>query len=122
MVETTTAFLLLIPIGLAAIDITTAVSASHQNEQLAEMCARAAALHPNQQAGQIVAQDAVDRCPIGGVIISVSLGNVTYDFANETVTVETLMHIKLPVPMPYLSEFSTRAESVQPLVSVPPPT
>jgi Flp pilus assembly protein TadG len=117
-----TAFLVLIPIGLAGIDIACAVSSAQTNEQLAETAARAAASQGNQKAAQNAAQDAVDRFTPGSIITSATLGDVNFDTNTATVQVQTTVTVKLPVPVPYFKEFTSQASSTQPIVALPPPT
>jgi Flp pilus assembly protein TadG len=116
-----TAFFILIPLGLVGIDLVAFISSTQQNEQLAEMAARAAATQFSQQGAQDAAQDAVQHFQTTSVMSSVSLDQVKFDQNAGTVTVSTLMDVKMPVPFPYFNQVNCRASSLQPIVSTPAP-
>ena len=120
LVETMIAFLVLIPIGLAAIDLTTLVSSTQQNEALAETAARTASVQGDEAGAKLVAQDAVDRLT-SSVIQSVSLDYVKFDQASGIVSVGTMMDVKLPVPFPGYSVINCKANANLPIVSTRPP-
>ncbi len=91
---------MLIPIGLAALDLTVFVSSTQQNEQLAETAARSAATQGDESGARLVAQDAVDHFQTSSVIQSVTLDFVKFDLGSGLVQVGVLMDVKLPVPFP----------------------
>jgi len=121
MIETMTAFLILIPVGLAAFNLFVLVSTTQINEQLAETASRAAATKGDQQGALNAAQDAVDHVATSNVIQSAALEQVNFDPVAGFVNVTTTMVVKLPVPLPYFSEANCRANSIQPIVSTPAP-
>jgi Flp pilus assembly protein TadG len=119
LIETMTAFFVLIPIGLVAIDVVALVSSSQQNEQLAEMAARAASTKSGLQNARDSAQDALTRFQTNSIMYSVSLDDINYDAAGGTVSVATVMDVRMPIPFPYFNQVNCRASSLQPLVSMP---
>jgi len=121
LVEVMTAFLILIPIGLAGLNLFTYMSVAQQNEQLAETACRAAATKDSQHAALDAAQDACDHVTMSSIIQSAGLDQVNFDPASGFVTVTTAMQVKLPVPMPYFSNVRCQANAIQPIVSTPAP-
>lgn len=121
LIETMTAFFILIPIGLIGIDLAALFSSTQQNEQLAEQATRAAASQGSETAARFAAQGALDRFVPSSIMTSVSLTDLRYDLGAGTVSVATEMYVKLPVPLPYFNEMNVRASSMHPLVSIPAP-
>src|SRR5689334_21671038 len=62
LVETLAGFVILIPLGLAAVDVVAFMSAVDSNEHLAEAAARGAAKASSQDKAQTVAEDVVQHC------------------------------------------------------------
>jgi Flp pilus assembly protein TadG len=121
LVETMSAFFILIPVGLVAIDIVCLVSSTQQNEQVAEMAARAAATQFSQDKAENAAKEAIAQVQPSPVIVSVTMENLTYDPVQGNVSVSTIMDVRLPIPFPFFSQVNCRASSVQPIVSIPAP-
>lgn len=121
LVETMLGFIVLIPIGLAAVNVVTLISTSQNNEQWAEIAARAAATKPDQTTALKAAQDAITECEINSIVKSVAIKEVKFDLATGHVTVNTAMQVQLPVPIPGFSEINCSASSIQPIVSTPAP-
>lgn len=114
-----TAFFILIPIGLIGLDVATLVSATQQNEGLAETAARAASLASDMKGARDCAQDAVDRFQTGPIVKSVVMENLKFDPAKGVVSLTTAAEIKMPIPFPFFNEMTCRASSLQPIVSTP---
>lgn len=115
-------FIIIIPIGLAAIDIVILLSTSQSNEQWAEVASKAASRRGNEQEALKAAQNAVEQCPIDNVVMSVQVADVNFDMARGRVTVDTVMEVKLPIPVPFMPpEVTFRANSTQPIVSTRAP-
>jgi len=121
LVEALAGFVILIPLGLAAVDVVAFVSAVDSNEHLAEAAARGAAKAPNQDGAQTIAEDVVRHCTPVWMVQSVMVDDVAYDAGKGIVTVATLMQLKLPIPLPGYTEISCRANSVEPIVFTPAP-
>lgn len=121
LVETLTGFIILIPIGLAAVDVVAFVSAADSNEHLAETAARGAAKAADQQGAQTIAEDVVKHCAPVWMVQNVMVDDVNYDMGSGTVRVSVLMQMKLPVPVPGYSEISCHANSIEPIVFTPAP-
>ena len=121
LVETLTGFIILIPIGLAAVDVVAFMSAVDSNEHLAEAAARGAAKATSQDVAQTVAEDVVKNCTPVWMVQAVMVDDVDYNAAKGLVSVATLMQLKLPIPLPGYEEIKCRASSVEPIVSTPAP-
>ncbi|HNB21264.1 MAG TPA: hypothetical protein PKZ32_02540 [Candidatus Melainabacteria bacterium] len=121
LVETLTGFIILIPIGLAAVDVVAFMSAVDSNEHLAEAAARGAAKASDQDKAQTVAEDVVKNCTPVWMVQAVMVDDVDYDASKGLVSVATLMQLKLPIPLPGYTEIKCRANSVEPIVFTPAP-
>ena len=121
LVEALAGFVILIPIGLAAVDVVAFVSAVDSNEHLAEAAARGAAKAADQQGAQTIAEDAVKHCTPVWMVQAVMVDDVNYDPGKGVVSVAVLMQLKLPIPLPGYSEVSCRASSIEPIVFTPAP-
>lgn len=121
LVEALAGFVILIPIGLAAIDLVAFVSACDSNEHLAETASRAAARQPGQAEAQASAEDAVKHCQPVWMVQHVFVDDVEYRCDKGMVSVVTIMQLKLPIPFPGYSEINCRASSIEPIVYTPAP-
>ncbi|MCC6979730.1 MAG: hypothetical protein IT343_15535 [Candidatus Melainabacteria bacterium] len=121
LVEALTGFVILIPLGLAAVDVVAFVSAVDSNEHLAEAAARAAAKAPSQDGAQTIAEDVVKHCTPAWMVQRVMVDDVEYSAGKGVVSVATLMNVKLPIPLPGYTEVSCRASSIEPIVFTPAP-
>ncbi len=121
LVETMIGFLILIPIGLIAVNLVTLISCSQSNEQWAELAARAAASTGNEQNAIQAAEDALTDCEINNVVQSIQIDEMKFDVGTQQVSVSTMMEVKMPVPLPWFSQVTCHASSVQPIVSTPAP-
>jgi Tfp pilus assembly protein PilV len=121
LIETMCAFFVLIPLGLVAIDLVAFVSSTQQNEQLAELAARAAATQFDLSGARKAAEDAVEHFQTTAVMTSVTIDEVKFDLGSGTCSVATLMDVRLPVPFPFFKGANCRASSLQPIVSTPAP-
>jgi Flp pilus assembly protein TadG len=121
LVETLLGFVIIIPIGLASVDITAMVIANHLNEHLADSAARAAANQIDSEQARKTAQDIVDAFNIAPPINDVNLETISYDLAKEQVTVITSVNVNLPVPFGTNNHVLLRANAAQPIVATPAP-
>lgn len=119
LVEAVFGFVVIIPIGLAAVDVATIISCSQTNEQLAEQSARAAACQRSQQGAQNAAEEAIEQQIPNTIIISITIDPVNWDPANGQVTVYSNMQVAVPVPLPFLNRFDLRSGAMQPIVAFP---
>jgi hypothetical protein len=115
------AFFILIPLGLVAIDLVALVSSTQQNEQLAELGARAAATQFDEPSARKAVDDVLQHFQATSVMTSVAIDDVKFDPVLGTCTVSTLMDVHLPVPFPFFNQVPCRASSLQPIVSTPAP-
>lgn len=109
------AMLFLVPISLAALDLTTVVLANSANDHLVKNCARAAADQEDQSKAEKAASDCIAKFPKSAVIVDVNLeGSVEYK-DDEQVAVKTVMTVKLPVG----GSIKFHAQAVEPIVAKP---
>jgi len=118
-VEAIVGFIVIIPIGLAAVDVATLISTSQSNEQVAEQAARAAACQRSEKGAQKAAEESVEQTPTSNIITNIAVDPVKYDPAKGEVSVTTTMHVAMPIPMPFLNQFDLRASAMQPIVAFP---
>jgi hypothetical protein len=113
--------MILVPIGLAALDLTMIVSASQINEHLAEDAARAAANEISIEDAKAAAQTAIKSAAINPPIIEVQITDFKYDPTLLQVQVVTSLTTGLPVPFASLQTVTLRADAVEPIVAIPAP-
>lgn len=121
LIEAMIGFMVLIPIGLAAVNVVCLVSTSQTNEQWAEIAARAAATRMDQASALKAATEALSDLERNQIIEDVQISSTDFSLATGHVTVFTSMKVKLPVPIPGFSEVTCSASSIQPIVSTPAP-
>ncbi|MBU6454804.1 MAG: hypothetical protein KGS72_23755 [Cyanobacteria bacterium REEB67] len=119
LVEAIVGIVVIIPIGLAAVDVVALISTSQTNEQIAEQAARAAACQRTAQDAQKAAEETCAKAPTSAIITAVQVESVNFDPGKGQVTVITDMNIHVPIPMPWLEIFNLRAAAMQPIVSFP---
>ncbi len=67
-------FVVIIPIGLAAVDVATLISASQTNEQIAEQAARAAGCQRSDKgAHKQAAEESVSQTQLSNIITSIAV-------------------------------------------------
>lgn len=109
------AMLFLVPISLAALDLTTIVLVNSANDHLVKNCARAAADQEDQGKAQKAVQECISKFPKSVLIVDVALeGSVDYK-DDDQVAVKTIMTVKLPVG----GSLKFHAQAVEPLVAKP---
>lgn len=119
LIEALVGFMVLIPIGLAAVNVVCLISTSQNNEQWAETAARAAALRIDKASATKAATDALSDCESNSIVQSIQITNMDFNPASGHVTVSTAMDVKLPVPIPGFSTATCTATSIQPIVATP---
>jgi len=119
LVEAIVGFIVIIPIGLAAVDVATLISTSQTNEQVAEQAARAAACQRSDKGAQKAAEESAQQTPTSNIITNIAVDPVKYDPVKGEVTVSTSMQVKMPIPLPYLNQFDLHASAMQPIVAFP---
>ncbi len=119
LIEAMFGFVILIPIGLAAVDVVTLMSATQTNEQWAETAARAAGSCSCESMASTMAKKSLSRFKPTNIISSVEMDKVKFDEVNGQVTVSTVMQVNMPIPMPLMNRFECRASAIQPLLATP---
>lgn len=111
--------MVLIPIGLASVNVVCLISTSQSNEQWAETAARAASLRPDEGTAAKAATEALTDCERNSIVQDIQMTKIDFDLGSGHVTVSTAMDVKLPVPIPGFSQVTCTATSIQPIVSTP---
>lgn len=115
-------FIIIVPIGLAAIDIVILLSTSQSNEQWAEMAAKSASRRGNEQDALKAAQDTISQCTRDNVVTNIQVADVNFDITHGQITVDTVMDVNLPIPIPFMPpQVQFRANSTVPIVSTRAP-
>lgn len=112
--------LVLVPIALAALDITVLVLGNSANDSLAKSCARAAANEKNSGNALSAAEQVVSRFPASALVEKVVLNTSQFNYStNQNVTVETVVTVRMPVPVPLVEQkIDFRARATEPVVGV----
>jgi len=121
LIEAMIGLIVIIPIGLAAIDMYTFMVVAQQNEELSETAARVAATKGSQQGAEAAISEIIDRVQISSVIKSVNADQIKYDPVAQKVTVTTSMLVHMPVPFPNYTDLNCQATSMEPIVATPAP-
>lgn len=119
LIEALIGFVILIPIGLASVNLVTLLSTTQTNEQWAETAARAAACCTCETMSQTAAKASLKRFVPSNIIKSVEAEKVTFDKVAGQVTVSTVMQVNMPIPMPLMDHFECRASAIQPILATP---
>jgi Flp pilus assembly protein TadG len=121
LIEAMIGFMVLIPIGLAAVNVVCLVSSSQTNEQWAEIAARAAATRLCEADALKAANESLSDLERNQIIEDIQITKTDFDLISGHVSIFTTMKVKLPVPIPGFSEVTCTASSIQPIVSTPAP-
>jgi Flp pilus assembly protein TadG len=119
LIETLLGFIIIVPLGLASLDLTAVIVANHLNEHLADVAARAAANQIDSEQAKKTVEDIIDNFTITPPINDVNLDNISYDLAKEQVIVVTSVNVNLPIPFGQNRTVILRANSAQPIVATP---
>jgi hypothetical protein len=121
LIEVMCGLVVIIPIGLASIDVVVLTNASQNNEELCEMSARAASTKRNAATATQAVQEIVQRVSLNNVVQNIDIDDINYDLNAGQVTVALIMRVHMPVPFPGFDTISCKASAVQPIVSFPAP-
>jgi|688.fasta_scaffold632082_2 Flp pilus assembly protein TadG len=119
LIEVMLGLLVIIPIGLAAVDIVVLTNASQNNEEIAETAARAASTQGNAASATNAVEQIVQRVALNNVVQSLDIDDVNFDLGKGTVSVSLIMTVKMPIPFANFSTISCKAGAIQPIVSTP---
>lgn len=118
--EAVAGVLILVPLALLSVDAMAMVTASHSTEELAQTAARAAANTTEDDIALKLATDTVDLYPRSDLVVGASINTFHFDKENKVVTVEVVMQVRPPVPLPGVSLVDLKATSAQPIVALRP--
>ncbi len=117
LMEAVMAAIILVPIALALLDLTVMVIANSMNDTAAKNAARAAANQPDGGAAFSAAQKALATFQASTLVKSIKLNDFDYPAGgNGSVSLTTVMEVKLPVPIPGFAGYTFTAKDVEPIV------
>jgi hypothetical protein len=121
LIESVIGLVVIIPIGLAALDMYAFMVAAQQNEELTESAARVAATKGSQSSAEAAISEIIDRVQTSAIVKGVVADQVKYDPVASKVTITFSMTVHLPVPFPNYENLNCQATSIEPIVAMPAP-
>lgn len=117
LIEAILAATILVPIALFLLDLTVMIIANSMNDTAAKNAARAAANQPNGTAAHAAAEKALASFQASTIVKSLALSEFDYPPKGVgSVSVVTVMEVKLPVPVPGFAGYTFKAGDVEPIV------
>lgn len=117
LIEAILAATILVPIALFLLDLTVMIIANSMNDTAAKNAARAAANQPNGTAAYKAAEKALASFQASTIVKSLALSEFDYPAKGVgSVSVVTVMEVKLPVPVPGFAGYTFKAGDVEPIV------
>lgn len=117
LIEAILAATILVPIALFLLDLTVMIIANSMNDTAAKNAARAAANQPNGTAAHDAAEKALASFQASTIVKSLALSEFDYPPKGVgSVSVVTVMEVKLPVPVPGFAGYTFKAGDVEPIV------
>lgn len=117
LIEAILAATILVPIALFLLDLTVMIIANSMNDTAAKNAARAAANQPNGTAAHDAAEKALASFQASTIVKSLALSEFDYPAKGVgSVSVVTVMEVKLPVPVPGFAGYTFKAGDVEPIV------
>jgi Flp pilus assembly protein TadG len=113
--------MVLIPLGLVALDLSTLIATQNIQERVVEDAARAAGNQVDQNSASQAAKNSIDSFKPQSLILSITMENCNYNSASGQVAVTTVMNVKLPIPCGDFNIITLRADSLEPIVAMPAP-
>ncbi len=121
LIETLAGMMVLIPLGLVALDLSTLIATQNIQERVVEDAARAAGNQVDQNSASQAAKNSIDSFKPQSLILSITMENCNYNSASGQVAVTTVMNVKLPIPCGDFNIITLRADSLEPIVAMPAP-
>ncbi|HEY9715999.1 MAG TPA: hypothetical protein V6C69_00915 [Trichormus sp.] len=121
LIEAMVGFFILIPLALAAGDLTVLFQTAQVNEEFAEQLARLCSTLPDKTNAVKACQDVIKQYHHGANITDVRLKQLDFDLGLQEVRVSTAMDVKMPIPFPGFQSQTVEAAVKQPIVSIPAP-
>ncbi|CAN5583761.1 hypothetical protein BH11CYA1_BH11CYA1_24600 [soil metagenome] len=117
LIEAILAATVLVPIALFLLDLTVMIIANSMNDTAAKNAARAAANQPEGGAAHAAAVKALATFQASSIVKSLTISEFDYPAQGVgSVSVVTVMEVKLPVPVPGFSGYTFKAGDVEPIV------
>jgi hypothetical protein len=116
LIEAVTAAIVLVPIGLCLLDLIVLVIADSMNDTAAKNAARAAANMPDFNSALAAAKQSLTATQNSSIVTSLSIATLDYPDANDSVTCQTIMQVRLPVPFPGISSITFKAKDSEPIL------
>lgn len=117
LIEAILAATILVPIALFLLDLTVMIIANSMNDTAAKNAARAAANQPTGAAAHAAALKALASFQASAIVKSLEISEFDYPAKGVgSVSVVTIMEVKLPVPVPGFAGYKFKAGDVEPIV------
>ncbi|CAN5180187.1 hypothetical protein BH10CYA1_BH10CYA1_61050 [soil metagenome] len=117
LVETIVMAIVLIPVTLFFLDLIVLVLANSINDNACKNAARVAANQRTFDNAINASEKVVAAYSKNSIIRSLKILTIDYDEANHTnVAVKTEMRVHMPIPFPGYSDFTFRAQDVEPIL------
>jgi hypothetical protein len=117
LIETVIGCMVMVPIALVGLDVTTMVVSYGLNKNLVKNAARAAANQDNPELAKKAAKAIIDGMKKSEIISQITMDTCKY--SGEHVSVRTSVFVKLPAPFPFMTKVTMAAEATEPIVGVP---
>ncbi len=123
ILEVVVGLLVLVPMGLAMLDLAAIVLANQANDEIAKRAARAAASQSTLSSARTVVKQLKDGIKAAGMIRTVDVLSVV-EFAttgDQGVRVRSTITVCLPVPIPFVANSGSlkfTAEALEPIVGI----
>jgi len=115
--EAVMAAIILVPIALALLDLTVMVIANSMNDTAAKNAARAAANQSTGAAAYDAANLTLNTFHASTLVKSIAINDFNYPAQGVgSVSLTTVMEVKLPVPFPGFAGYTFTAKDVEPIV------
>ncbi len=117
LMESVMAAIILVPIALALLDLTVMVIANSMNDTAAKNAARAAANQPDGEAAHAAAELTLKTFQASTLVKSLKIKDFEYPGKGQgSISLTTVMEVKLPVPFPGFAGYTFTAKDVEPIV------
>ena len=117
LMEAVMAAIILVPIALALLDLTVMVIANSMNDTAAKNAARAAANQSQGGDAYDAAQKTLTTFHASTLVKSIAINDFTWPAGGVgSVSLATVMEVKLPVPFPGFAGYTFTAKDVEPIV------
>jgi hypothetical protein len=113
LIELALASMILVPIALFGIDLTSLVVTHEINDNLAKNVARAAANQKSIDDARKAAATVIKQLPTSALLIHARLLDFTYTESSHQVSVKTEVDVRVPAPFPYFASATLVSQATE---------